>query len=580
MEPSTVQSSEPNEGGKIKTRSRSRSVRGRTPQKSSAPQKRSTKNVSESLNKSSNRNTERETSPFRLLNDDITRDERHSQNDGIEVNVPPGEDNFDSEVEGDSESDPDRSVSMVSSDESDQDTSEVTFNKAKKKTKASPWANHKSLKERLSSDPEIKSLLGELVAEGVEDEMKRRSIGSPVVSTPTRQRHGSGEARHSDGRGIVNQAHKPSDRNVPQVSHIKSPSDTTIYTPALKRGGNGNKIIQRISNLVESMQLDEEERSGTRHHGEIGVLQHDPDHQDGMEEEPQPSTREVTDKIVIAAEKFKASVTPPKGMLDFSEDELRDLRKNDNNDDEFFHVTCHIDQNLKDRIGRGEFIELEKLLPKDRCGGAIMFREEKRLELVHKDGSTYYQPIQEQKINGVRKWEQAFRIYAAIYTQANLSQASEIWQYIYCINAAAQSFPWDSVAYYDFTFRHLMAAKPWRNWVKTYTHGWNLALRDDNAHKQTPGRQPLGHSHDKPRDWKDDCCWRFNRNHCKMDNQCKFDHRCTYCGGWGYGYFNCRKHNKGGNDSDTAGAGEWSAPPALAGTSADGSKKNLKKKNY
>ena len=34
-------------------------------------------------------------------------------------------------------------------------------------------------------------------------------------------------------------------------------------------------------------------------------------------------------------------------------------------DDDFFHLTCHIDQSLKKKIENGEFVDLDKLLPKD-----------------------------------------------------------------------------------------------------------------------------------------------------------------------------------------------------------------------
>ena len=38
--------------------------------------------------------------------------------------------------------------------------------------------------------------------------------------------------------------------------------------------------------------------------------------------------------------------------------------------DDFFHLTCHIEPNLIHKIEKGEFVELEKLLPKDRLGGS------------------------------------------------------------------------------------------------------------------------------------------------------------------------------------------------------------------
>ena len=125
--------------------------------------------------------------------------------------------------------------------------------------------------------------------------------------------------------------------------------------------------------------------------------------------------------------------------------------------DDFFHVACHIDSNLKAKIERGEFIDLERLLPKERFGYRSS-AEGNKLELVSKDGVAYFTPVNDRsKISGIRTWEQAFRVYAAIYSKAQPSRASEIWQYIYAINLAAASYAWDNVAFYDFTFRQLMS---------------------------------------------------------------------------------------------------------------------------
>ena len=118
----------------------------------------------------------------------------------------------------------------------------------------------------------------------------------------------------------------------------------------------------------------------------------------------------------------------------------------EDNDDEFFHITCHIDPNLTFKIQNGEFIELDKLLPRER--GANL-SDDNRLELVSHEGMTYFTPPQDRttKITGLRKWEQAFRVYAVIYTQKHLECASEIWQYVYVINLAASSFQWENVSF-------------------------------------------------------------------------------------------------------------------------------------
>ena len=258
----------------------------------------------------------------------------------------------------------------------------------------------------------------------------------------------------------------------------------------------------------------------------------------------------VSDEVILQAEQFKAQVAVPKGKEFVNQPnpvlgqslllpEIELLRQNDN-DDDFFHITCHIDPVLKAKIEPSEFVELEKLLAKE----GKYLTDESRVELVSRGGSMYFAPVQDNaKISSIRKWEQAFRIYAAIYTRANPERALEIWQYVYCINTAAQSYHWDNVAFYDTTFRQLMAFKPWHSWAKTYMQGWNLAMRDPIAKSVSNAYNlDLNTSGNKrrSRDWRDDCCWRYNKNRCR-DLGCKFDHRCTYCGGWGHGYFNCRK---------------------------------------
>ena len=75
-----------------------------------------------------------------------------------------------------------------------------------------------------------------------------------------------------------------------------------------------------------------------------------------------------------------------------------DLHQSNNNDDEFFHVTCHIDQTTHSKIARGEFIDLEKLLPKDSYGVGMAtngVNTDSRVELVSRDGHTYFKPVKE-----------------------------------------------------------------------------------------------------------------------------------------------------------------------------------------
>ena len=184
------------------------------------------------------------------------------------------------------------------------------------------------------------------------------------------------------------------------------------------------------------------------------------------------------------------------------------------------HLTCHIEPSLIHKIEKGEFVELEKLLPKDRNNFTKGGSDENRLEWVQRDGNTYLVSAgKESKISGIRRWEQAFRAYATIYCAANPQRSKEIWQYISVINTAASAYAWDNVYNYDITFRHLMAFNPGRSWAVTYNQMWNLSMRDplpknqyNKGHFQFHGQKGNnsnhnGHSQKK----KSDYCWDFNK---------------------------------------------------------------------
>ena len=51
-------------------------------------------------------------------------------------------------------------------------------------------------------------------------------------------------------------------------------------------------------------------------------------------------------RAIIQAEQFKANVAPPKGN-DIIACPVQD------NDDDFFHITCHVEPSLKEKIKKG-----------------------------------------------------------------------------------------------------------------------------------------------------------------------------------------------------------------------------------
>ena len=144
----------------------------------------------------------------------------------------------------------------------------------------------------------------------------------------------------------------------------------------------------------------------------------------------------------------------------------------------FFYLTCHIDQALQQKIEKGQFVDLDKLLPRDRMSpfdGRNQATDESTFEWVQQDGGTFLMPPKKtSRITSFKKWEQAFRVYATIYCSGNPNRSREIWQYISVINTAASSYMWDNVYSYDVVFRQLMEFNPACSWAVTYNQMCNL----------------------------------------------------------------------------------------------------------
>ena len=168
----------------------------------------------------------------------------------------------------------------------------------------------------------------------------------------------------------------------------------------------------------------------------------------------------------------------------------------------------------------------------------------------------------ENKINGFRKWEQAFRIYATIYCGANPQRAREVWQYISIINTAVSAYISENVYHYNIVFRQLMEFNPARSWAVTYTQMWNLSMKDplprnfgkgsfhqgggsnfkNLGSSHAGGSNNTGNSGNKQGRRKSDYCWSFNKGQkCKFGAKCKFIERCSYCDGSSHGVINCNK---------------------------------------
>ena len=277
--------------------------------------------------------------------------------------------------------------------------------------------------------------------------------------------------KSADQLNLMHTPVKDANGNHGSIDKIKSPSDTTIYAPGLNKLQRNDNMIDKISNFVETVRL--EMTQGDR---SPMVQRDEPQPGTSRDDDLSPQAREALDtsnRLILDSERLKATVNLPRGKdyvntsyernydnqapitgksngqgdgtLVFPASQCLPTMDKDN-DDDFFHLTCHIEPNLRSKIEKGEFVVLDKLLPKNHLSHKL--EDDNRMEIVNRDRMTYFVPASDcdNTINGIKKWDQAFRVYAAIYCKCNPSRSAEIWQYIYTIHTAASSFQWDNVA--------------------------------------------------------------------------------------------------------------------------------------
>ena len=147
-------------------------------------------------------------------------------------------------------------------------------------------------------------------------------------------------------------------------------------------------------------------------------------------------------------------------------------------DEDYCLVAAQIDEGLRQRIESGEYIDFNRLLPRE-----VNQEEDGRLELVYKDGQTYWVPAnsssrQNNEINGFVRWEQAFRVFSDIYSRRHPTRTTELIQYNHLINTAALTFSWENVYLYDREFRRHMARHPQHSWAIILQQAWMVRLKD------------------------------------------------------------------------------------------------------
>ena len=223
-------------------------------------------------------------------------------------------------------------------------------------------------------------------------------------------------------------------------------------------------------------------------------------------------------------------------------------------DDDYLLVASHVDEGIQRSIGKGEYVDFNKLLPKDRVVSSV---EEQRLQMVSKNGQTYFVPAdRDNNILNFGKWEQAFRVFANVYLRFNPDRATEPIEYNHVIHSAAVNFNWEAVYQYDKDFRLHMAWHPQRNWAIILQQAWLMRLISRQGRNFEQGNR----EENKGRWDSKDICWKYNKGKCTYGMKCKFQHKCGICSKYRHGAHLCRRGSGGNinnNSTHNQGSQNW-----------------------
>ena len=258
------------------------------------------------------------------------------------------------------------------------DNSEVQFNFriSNQNEKGIGPANEKEAEQFLATNPYLGDLMKRMIKEGVQEEVSRYSLPLPPK-----------EGLPDKGVGKGRLGGDNLERSKVYQAVNKSPSNNTIYAPALNKvipdsaGNTTEQVMDKISNFVEGIRLETQHRltpvraSPVKSSPEPGTSKMTRPNRIvvNREQSERPELDDPASKIVLDADQFKSTIEPPpKGMVisDNRIDLVKQVFSDDSNDDEYFHLTCHVDKSLKSKIELGEYIELERLLPKRKSVAA------------------------------------------------------------------------------------------------------------------------------------------------------------------------------------------------------------------
>ena len=177
----------------------------------------------------------------------------------------------------------------------------------------------------------------------------------------------------------------------------------------------------------------------------------------------------------------------------------------------------HLSKAVKDKIWKGEFLDLLSLLPASK-------------EFLAKSEKQSGDRTEEDRRRAIPKtfqnWLQAFCIYAAVLGERFPEKCSGLFQHVDIIAEAFRHFGGSAWFVYDENFRQKLAVHPSLNWGSKDVGLWlNLMLPTKPQFAPRPLSNPAQNTLRKG------FCFAFNEGQCEYLANCRYRHECSYCNG-------------------------------------------------
>lgn len=408
-------------------------------------------------------------------------------------------------------------------------------------------------------------------ATGSEGSSSSESDGSYERRKSRKRRHKT-QRKEKRKRG-KSKAGKPMETPRVDETAIQSPSQSTVYTRAVKspeanrKGVTSDSDSCRSGHLNSDADTDEFLRSlessfnhstpiaGRRERrdrrrsetpardAELGRKSRDDGSAEDLQERRRrdDQARDRSDEVIRDIQRNKAELAKPAGEW---KRELKTLLI----DMKHFHLTSHVDKKIREAINGGDYtIDFKRLVPRSRSRCKV----DSSMHMINKDGVSCFVPADHDNVKDItsyKQWEVAFKVFMGIYIAKWPGRSEELLQYSHNIQTASAMYPWENVFNYDIAMREIHTEHQDRLWGKICHHTWAVELGEPTQKTtfQNPNMSVNSQGTRGPRK----ICWRFNKGKCTFGASCEFDHRCAVCGARGHGRSTCYKRGKNDKNKD------------------------------